>query len=481
MRLVSGALPTRLLAVDGSTPDIRLCLAADLLNKPRYLALSHTWGERRKRLKAMPLLLKNNMSARKERIPWDELTKTFQDAITITKELGLQYIWIDSLCIVQDDKEDWASEAGRMAFVYSNAYLVVAATASETGDDGCFRTRCPSHNIAACGAYENVSNVHVQRQVCHRTICEWQAISTSMPLLDRAWCFQERLLATRILHYTEDEVMWECQECLWCECDAIKHEDHTSNFKIAHAEAMVSFDYQTRVKSWAKVLTEYSQRSLTVGTDRLPGISGIAKAIALPEMGRYLAGLWESQLPQALLWSYGRNVVDRPDVQSRSAEYQAPTWSWASTSTAVRTYHESSSKAVCRVIEICCTPAMVDPFGHILDGHLKIAGPSSAVLLKRTTRKYSETRYDVLSRTTDDDMQVMDVTFTSDVELHEGFVSATILMIQVDLPESGQPRWGYGLMLVPSTRQSECWERIGHVSGKSLTLIKTNEAELTIL
>lgn len=144
----------------------------------------------------MPLLLSGNISARMLRIPLDELTQTFLDAIEIARKLGIPYIWIDALCIIQDDDEDWAQEAARMADVYKNANLIIAATSSKNGDDGFLQPRHQSYNLATCLEVSSTIKIHVQRQICHRAIIEWQATSITMPLLDRAWCFQERLLAS---------------------------------------------------------------------------------------------------------------------------------------------------------------------------------------------------------------------------------------------------------------------------------------------
>jgi len=433
----------------------------------------------------MPLLLKGNLSARTFGIPWIELTQTFQDAVTITRDIGVPYVWIDSLCIVQDDREDWAKEAARMASVYKYAYLVIAATSSKNGDDGCLRPREPSHDLVG----PTDGSIHAQRQISHRTIIEWQAESIAMPLLDRAWCFQERLLASRIIHYTESEIMWECQKELWCECQTIKLDNPSTKkletFKLAHAAAVVSTNPEMRASSWDKVVREYSQRALTFGTDRLPGISGIAREIALPELGRYLAGLWESKFPGALLWSSVSGVIDRPDVLPRPSQYSAPSWSWASIVSAVNLDQTNIAKStilVCRVIDVTCTPKTADPYGQVEDGRLKISGPIASATLKRTDHKYEATRYDVVLQATNHVVPQgkADATFTSDILLTEPATSVIILFIQVrsydtmsDLAE--------GLVLVQSKMHTGCWERIGRFRGWDFELSHAKETEVVIV
>jgi len=448
----------------------------------------------------MPLLLTGNISTRMLGIPWDELTQTFQDAITITRNIGIPYVWIDSLCIVQDDQEDWAKEASRMASVYKYAYMVIAATSSKNGDDGCLRPRVPSHDLSdpLNGSF------HVQRQISHRTIIEWQAESIDMPLLDRAWCFQERLLASRILHYTESEMMWECQEQLWCECQLIQFDDPSARssfdnpltmkldtFKLSYAAAVASIDPEIRATSWDKVVREYSQRALTFGTDRLPGISGIAKEIALPSMGRYLAGLWEFQLSEALLWNTVGGVIDRPWVLPRPLRYAAPTWSWASTLTAVALREKntvakftgSSTVSVCRVIDVTCTPQTANPYGHVQDGRLRISGPTIGAILMRTDRVSEATRYDVFLKNQHSEAleKAANLDMTSDIELIETVVSVVLLVIETWSYDTSSERRVACLALVKSETHSECYERVGIVSGRGLALSQTKESELVIV
>jgi len=444
-----------------------------------YVALSHAWGKKEERRKAMPLLLNENISARMLSIPWDELTQTFQDAIVITRDIGVPYVWIDSLCIVQDDRKDWAREAARMASVYKFAYLVIAATSSKNGDDGFLRPRSPSYDLAGPGN----GSFHVQRRIYHHTIIVWQAGDDSMPLLDRAWCFQERLLARRVLHYTKEEIMWECQNNLWCECQNITLDNslptELESCKRAYAAAVASTRSDIRTNSWNKFVRTYSELALTFETDRLPGISGIAREIAVPTLGTYLAGIWEYQLPQALLWRSTGRIIDRP------SRYLAPTWSWASIITAVapceKQLASTSTNSVCRVVDITCTPNTSDLYGHVRDGQLKIFGPTMAATLKRTDREYKSRRYDVILEIPNTEAPEIpdDVTMSSDIELLEDTLTVVILFIHVqrydtiDLVE--------GLALVQSKTHKGCWERIGTVRGWGLGLSHTKESEFVIV
>lgn len=125
-------LPTRLL--DLSESCIRLAQPSRDDEAP-YIALSHCWG-----LACIATTTTSNFTARKQNIAIKELPKTFQDAIEITRGLGVHYLWIDSLCIIQDSEADWERESSKMASIYKNAYLTVAASRSSDGSGGCFST-----------------------------------------------------------------------------------------------------------------------------------------------------------------------------------------------------------------------------------------------------------------------------------------------------------------------------------------------------
>ena len=141
-------------------------------------------------------------------IEFSELTKTFQDAVTITRRMGLNYIWIDSLCIIQDDADDWALQSSRMAAIYEDAHVAVAGTRSRTGDEGCFSIRSPSYDVSVVDAEKQYTD-HVKMRISHRDFSERPSSFDRAPLFGRAWVFQGRLLATRTIHYTAHEIMWE--------------------------------------------------------------------------------------------------------------------------------------------------------------------------------------------------------------------------------------------------------------------------------
>lgn len=153
---------------------------------------------------------------RKERITWTSLPKTFQDAIHFVRQINLRYLWIDSLCIVQDDQLDWELESHKMATIYRNAYLTIAATSSSGDSGGCY-----SSGSDLDKDYEVGTDMYVREKPAHFDSMQHHSISSPFPLLSRAWFYQERLLSPRVLHFGPKEILWECKESCSCQCQRI--------------------------------------------------------------------------------------------------------------------------------------------------------------------------------------------------------------------------------------------------------------------
>jgi hypothetical protein len=129
--------PTRLLDVqafnEGSS-DIRL-IETPFSGSP-YATLSHCWGVNPDtRYQATQSTIRDL----RDRIRYTDLPRTYRDAVSVCRSLSIRYLWIDSLCIIQDSKEDWAREAANMAYVYSNSYLTISADWSSNSEGGCYK------------------------------------------------------------------------------------------------------------------------------------------------------------------------------------------------------------------------------------------------------------------------------------------------------------------------------------------------------
>jgi hypothetical protein len=136
-----------------------------------------------------------------------DLSKPFQDAIHVTRNLGLKYLWIDSLCIVQDDLNDWKHESTKMAHLYIGSYINIAAFSSADGSGGLFYLRREESIKLKWNMDDSWSfhDVHIRR-----LYPQFSEMLEEAPLNSRAWVLQGILLAPRTVHYTKDQLFWEC-------------------------------------------------------------------------------------------------------------------------------------------------------------------------------------------------------------------------------------------------------------------------------
>ncbi|OCL15471.1 HET-domain-containing protein, partial [Glonium stellatum] len=272
-----------------------------------YAALSYCWGQSR-----ILTTTTSTLAQRKEGFSLNELPKTCRDAIIVARELSIPYLWIDSLCIVQDSQLDWETEAGRMCSVYQNALLTIAAVDSPDSNSGLFLT-CPSRRTA---------------KLEYLTQCV---------LTTRGWTLQEIILSPRILWFTASELAWECGAESACECDIVptkewiyQSDTRLLRTKLPHTVSSHNVNWH---QSWRTLVKDFTKRDLTRATDRLPAISGLAASFKHHIGGAYLFGLWEHELERHLLWcsdsfrSSNSQVSHQPQPLGKG---YAPSWSWAS-------------------------------------------------------------------------------------------------------------------------------------------------------
>jgi hypothetical protein len=204
--------PTRVLDICGSEENLTVRLFESQNSKDRYTCLSHCWG-----MTQSIVTLRINIASHRKEIAWTLLPRTFQDAITFTRRLGLRYIWIDSLCIIQDDKSDRQKEVANMSSIYRNSYITIAATKSADDQGGCFSKESP---LNLDYMLSSVGQLYVREKLVHWDTLGPSELLRAYPLLTRGWVYQERLLAPRVLHFTEKELVWECLQESSCECSS---------------------------------------------------------------------------------------------------------------------------------------------------------------------------------------------------------------------------------------------------------------------
>ncbi|KAM3076281.1 hypothetical protein ACMFMG_006215 [Clarireedia jacksonii] len=298
----------------------------------KYLTLSHCWGKEMPEIATTKL---GTLNRRKASIPFRRLPRTFRDALTVTRGLGIQFLWIDSLCIVQDSAEDWQRESAVMGKVYSHAYCTIAAAAAANCHDGLFA----SHNELPL-----LSSTQGQPRILLKPLYTgWDSVFYRSTLNRRSWTLQERELSPRILYFTKHTMLFECREARTSDRDytpgrsewtlksslsrgspdkTLRCLDKIYNSSIAGANHELAF--AKHYDLWRNMVQDYAIRELTHRTDRFPALSGLATEFAYLLDDEYVAGLWRKDLLKGLCWKWHSN---KPRKQS-TANY-GPSWSWA--------------------------------------------------------------------------------------------------------------------------------------------------------
>lgn len=345
---VVGEYPSRLLEItdrNGAFPNVRLLVSAEGNVHGSYATLSHCWGKQK-----ILTLLKANIQQFREHVPWESLTKTFQEAITITNKLNIRYIWIDSLCILQDkdDMSDWLAEAPCMEKYYGNAFINIAATASQDGSQGLFRerdiesVRHRSIRLAATKS-NSLERGHLAGEYLITNSSRWDSNLDSAILNTRAWVLQERLLARRILHFGADQLFWECCEHTASEMypSGLPQSDLLLERNLFKDVNPASQWNRRRYKNvpeqhipyvlWERVKMKYASSNLTVTTDKTIAIMGVANHFVRATNDEYVVGMWRSQLPHQLLWHIFHGFYPPShELTKDPRQFPVPSWSWMS-------------------------------------------------------------------------------------------------------------------------------------------------------
>lgn len=303
----SKVLPSRLIEVrtGGDTSwnlVAKLCEADHFPADASHLTLSHCWGGN-----AIFTLKSGNIEALRQDIPIHQLPVLFRDALYVTSQLGVKYIWIDCLCILQDSRDDWEYEAARMGDVYQYAACNIAASGYENGKTSIFkeRTPLPFLNFLLCVDRTLVTDNKTTRypmptprlpkgMYVRLDLGEFKNAVEKGPLNRRGWVAQERVLSPGVLHFTPKQMWWECK-------DQICNESlpHTRFFLYAASSNPLARENASRIllfSQWTNFVKFYAGTDLTVWTDRFPALMGIARRFATLTGDNLVAGFWEGDL-----------------------------------------------------------------------------------------------------------------------------------------------------------------------------------------
>jgi hypothetical protein len=359
-------------AMGGQEPVLKMTAPEETAH---YMTLSHCWG-----IKPVIRTTKATIQSYLTRLPIASLPNTFRDAVTVTRALGIRYLWIDSLCIIQDDANDWERESAVMGQIYACSYLTIAASASKDSSGGCFLPRPTDTHVRIKCSLDDGKTGHV---FIRPKTKGFHDLDNSF-LQTRAWVGQERLLSPRAIHYDIDQIMWECKETRLTE-DGIPVDVDIDQLQAFQWDGRFQLEYPYTTKNsslsrdfvwdWYAMIDNYTTRNLTNPDDKLPALSGIASVMISRTGDRYVAGLWESNLNIGMLW---KRASSAPWLRP-PPRYRAPSWSWAAYDGAVLmamdSFLNSSSnpfKPLLEIIHLDIKAYGLDPNGRLAFGAITL-------------------------------------------------------------------------------------------------------------
>ncbi|EWG50746.1 hypothetical protein FVEG_09880 [Fusarium verticillioides 7600] len=475
-------LPTRLIEIvridSDQKPCVRLVEGSSLNADTEYTALSYCWGGDLKNC-----LKEGNKDSYRTEVPWKHIPRTIQDAILTSHKLGIGFIWVDSLCIIQDSKTaDKDLEISQMTEVYTHAALTIAARRAPDADAGFLHPRSVPSGTTIVEFRDD--NGETRRGTLTFEAAERYE---DQNILDtRGWTLQEYVLSRRLLIIGSWTTTWSCRKERKGNCDgwsldrdlgdpfqndATWASGGSTEFTGAHRLDAIAFfgthpDYdQPRPEDqlikweWYELVELYTRRNLTKRTDRILAISGLAQIFSPMRGGEYAAGLWVKDMPETLLWENSSAALNpRPSDQG-------PSWSW----TAINGIAEFSKSHDQNVLSVECIECELGqpgaPFGYVKRGALRATGPALDLEWKCCTSpsscKYFKGHH--LRYLTPD----------------RGYVNAPIVF----RPDAKEPDWDWTTVTLLAVKADECidsteglvlrkkddtnYSRLGYYSGSS--------------
>jgi len=326
-------LPGRILYVlsDSSADNLRVVDTDSLSGDIQYAALSYCWGDGLQ-LKLTSRTFNEFISG----VAIQRFPKTIRDAVHFTRNIGLKWLWVDSLCILQDCPDDWNRESSKMCDVYQNSFLTLAALGGSNSNDGLFALRDPLVYLP-CELFKTMAGETVyagQDASIRLGVGTW-------PLYQRGWVLQERILSPRTLNFGP-YLIWQCRESSLDEYSILQRSVYNFGvdlsrmfFEVMENKRKFCIPWSEMDNAindvWGHILASYSNAALTFQSDRLKAISGVITVIEKHTGWKNMAGLWEPFLWRELLWERDQSNLGQSTGLS-------PTWSWISISGGIMQY-----------------------------------------------------------------------------------------------------------------------------------------------
>lgn len=353
----------------------------------RYLTLSYCWGgtEQLKLCKDTETRLESGF------IP-EEMAPIQRDTVDVARALSIPYIWIDALCILQDSYDDWACEASQMDEIYAGSYVTVCALTSSSCQEGFLLRDEPRVRVLTnfTNGTAGGSDYYLQKVMWSEedpVIHNWgRLIIDSSPWNQRAWTYQEQALSTRRIYFTKAGMLFHCGKTIRSEYSGLSQAiDATTVLEYAQS---LGKSQAGLYRAWtSQIMKEYSARQITVRSDYLPALSGLARIFAT-SLGddSYVAGLWTKQLLYGLLWFIRpRQPLSQllRSLNNRNS-YAVPSWSWVGRGLAtsyvdgrgeeVELDHLTKLRMECEKLDASAVLSSSDKFGQISQAILFVTG-----------------------------------------------------------------------------------------------------------
>ncbi|KIW32244.1 uncharacterized protein PV07_03804 [Cladophialophora immunda] len=366
-------LPPRLIDVGGASSAVLQLKETDGLYG-RYCALSYSWG-RSKSFRTHKVTYKDRICGFRP----EDLPTTIRDAVHLTQNLGFQYLWVDALCIVQDDRDDWAKNSAIMDEIYGFATLTIAASMCEDKWQPLFRKRAQAESIQISSPCSNDSSKR-GTMTLSQSDGHFEDVVKKSVLARRAWTLQESALSLRVVYFTRERLFWECQQCILAEDGSIFDKSQSSRIFLPPLDRKPTLEL--KLVRWQSIVDDYARRKLFAASDKLPALAGLARQFHRLTSATYIAGLWREGLPLDLLWTINAELITETSQGPKS--WKAPSWSWASVEGAVHSdgyqtmvLTSSAGPPVeqLEILDIDISPREVaNPFGELTRANLHVRG-----------------------------------------------------------------------------------------------------------